>query len=84
MILTVHVEDAPSYDVGPEIWQQPLADAIVAEAEMVADYAGPEVLEWFSDRGQLRERTIAEMTAALVHAGDTYRSRDGVLYSLSN
>jgi hypothetical protein len=30
MILTVHIQGAPSYDIGDEIWQQSLADAIPA------------------------------------------------------
>ena len=36
MILKIHVPDAPSYDVGDEIWQESLAEAIRAEAEVVA------------------------------------------------
>jgi hypothetical protein len=45
MILKVHVQGAASYDIGDEIWQEPLADAINAEAEMIAGYAGADVLE---------------------------------------
>jgi hypothetical protein len=40
MILNVHVPGASCY----EIWQQPLEEAIGAEAETIADYAGPELL----------------------------------------
>jgi len=49
MILNVHVPGASCYEVGEEIWQQPLAEAMRAEAmraeaETIADYAGPELL----------------------------------------
>jgi hypothetical protein len=40
MILKVHLDGTASYDVGDEIWQDPLADAIHAEAETIAGYAG--------------------------------------------
>ena len=33
MILKAHLEGAASYDVGDEIWQVALGDAIQAEAE---------------------------------------------------
>jgi hypothetical protein len=40
MILKVHVHGACPYDIGDEIWQEPLADVIAAEAETIAGYAG--------------------------------------------
>jgi hypothetical protein len=40
MILKVHLDAAASYDVGNEIWQQSLADAIHAEAQTISSYAG--------------------------------------------
>lgn len=43
MILAVHVQGAPSYDIGDELWQASLADAVRAEAEIIAGYAGPEL-----------------------------------------
>jgi hypothetical protein len=84
MALIVHVDGAPRYAVGDEIWHQALADAIVAEAETIAAYAGPELLDTpgRSGRKALRDRVVAEMTAALRSAGDRYRAPDGVLYSL--
>jgi hypothetical protein len=44
MILKVHLQDAASYDVGHEIWHGSLADAIQAEAETIASYAGSDLL----------------------------------------
>jgi hypothetical protein len=86
MILNVHVPGAHPYDVGDEIWQEPLEDAIRAEAETIAGYAGSELLESpdQSHRDALQDRVIAEMTRALVGVGDTYRAPDGVLYSLTD
>jgi hypothetical protein len=86
MILTVHVPGAPSYDIGDEIWQEPLADAIRSEADTIADHAGPELLPSpdQAHRDALRERIILDMTTALVRAGDRYRAPDGVLYSLTD
>jgi hypothetical protein len=85
MILKVHVHGAPSYDVGDEIWQQSLADAIREEAEVIANHAGPELLALTEQelRSVLRGRIIAAMTEALVDVGDSYRAPDGVHYSVS-
>ena len=44
MILNVHFPGASGYEIGDEIWQQPLEEAISAEAETIADYAGPALL----------------------------------------
>jgi hypothetical protein len=84
MILKVHLQGAASYDIGDEIWQESLADAIYAEAETVAGYAGSELLESQDEahRDALRDRIVDEMTSALVIVGDRYRAPDGVLYSL--
>src|SRR5579863_9187420 len=84
MILRVHVPGAASYEIGDEIWQQSLADAIGTEADTIAGCIGSDPLE--SPGGEHRERLlnrlIAEMTAALVAVGDRYRAPDGVVYSL--
>ena len=84
MILTVHLAGAASYDVGDEIWQEPLADALHAEAETIAGYAGSDLLESpdQAHRDALRDQIVDEMTCALVRVGDRYRAPDGVLYSL--
>ena len=84
MILKVHLQGAASYDVGDEIWQESLADAIHAEAETIAGYAGSDLLESpdQAHRDALRDRLVDEMTSALVSVGDRYRAPDGVLYSL--
>jgi hypothetical protein len=84
MIVKVHLEGAASYDVGDEMWQESLADAIHAEAETIAGYAGSNLLESpdQAHRDALRERLVDEMTSALVSVGDSYRAPDGVLYSL--
>ena len=84
MILKVHLDGAATRDVGDEIWQESLVDAIHAEAERSASYAGSDLLH-LSDqahRNALRHRLVGEMTAALVSVGDRYRAPDGVLYAL--
>lgn len=66
MILRVHVPGAPEYEIGDEIWQQPLADAIAAEAQTIAHYAGPELLQSPDQvhRDALRDEVIRDMTRA--------------------
>ena len=84
MMLKIHLHGAEPYEIGPEIWQQPLADAIRAEAETIAADAGSDLLESPDQkhRDQLRDRIIAEMTEALRQTEDTYTALDGVRYSL--
>ena len=36
MILKVHLDGAPCYEIGDEIWQDSLEDAIRSEAELIA------------------------------------------------
>jgi hypothetical protein len=86
LILQVHVPGAEPYELGDEIWQQSLPDAIRAEAEIIADYAGTHLLHLPGRAGRvaLRGRVIAEMTAALRHAGDSYTAPDGVAYTLTD
>jgi hypothetical protein len=86
LILHVHLDGAEPYELDDEVWQQSLADAIRAEAETIADYAGPDLLRLSgqADRAVVRNSVIAEMTAALRHAGDTYTAPDGVAYTLTN
>jgi hypothetical protein len=83
MILTTHLSSSQPHDVGNEIWQEPLADVIRAEAEMIAGYAGAELLG-AGTRDALRERIISEMTVALVSEGDTYQAPDNVVYTLND
>jgi hypothetical protein len=85
MVLNVHVRGATSYEVGDEIWQESLADAIRAEAESIAADAGADLLESpdQAHRDALRDRLTVAMTAALAQIEDQYTSPDGVLYSLS-
>jgi len=75
---------AASYDVGDEIWQESLADAIRAEAETIAGYAGSDLLGSpdQAHRDAPRDRIVDEMRSALVSIGDFYRAPDGVAYSL--
>jgi hypothetical protein len=80
MILKLHRDGAASYDVGDEIWQVALSDAIQAEAECIVCSAGSDLLE--SGHNQLRDRIVAEMSEALSQVGDAYRAPDGILYSL--
>ena len=85
MVLNIHVPGATPYEIGDEIWQESLTDAIRAEAEIIAAYAGADLLESpdQAHRDALRDRLTVEMTAALAQIGDQYRSPDGVLYSLT-
>jgi hypothetical protein len=85
LILRVHAPGAEPYEIGDEIWQQSLAEAIEAEARTIAEDADVALLEDSSEasRTELREQVIADMTAALVRAGDTYLAPDGVRYSLA-
>ena len=69
MILKVHLYGAASYDVGDEIWEEPLAGALHAEAEMIAGYAGPT-----SSSGPIR--TIAT-PCAIDRARDDVRTGEG-------
>jgi hypothetical protein len=84
MILRIHVQGAHDYDIGDEIWQQSLEEAIAGEAETIAGYAGSDLLESPDEarRDALRDQIIVEMTSALVDIGDEYRAPDGVRYSL--
>ena len=84
MILKVHLQGGASFDVGDEIWQESLTDAIRAEADTIAGYTGSELPESQdrADRDALRDRIVDEMTSALVSVGDRYRALDGVRYSL--
>lgn len=45
LILYVHVSGAQPYQIGDEIWQHSLADAITAEASTIAEDAGSDLLE---------------------------------------
>ena len=73
------------YEIGDEIWQQSLAEAIEAEAQAIANDAGADQLEDATEasRNQLRDQVIADMTGALQRAGDTYRGPDGIHYALT-
>jgi hypothetical protein len=84
VILHVHLPGAHAYQVGDEIWDEPLGDVIRAEADAIAASAGCEQLAALghADRGGLRDQIIAEMTLALRGPGDCYRAPDGVLYTL--
>jgi hypothetical protein len=86
MILNVHVPGVPCYEIGEEIWEQPLAEAISAEAETIAGYAGPELLPSPSQaqRAALCDRIAAEMTSLLTQVGDVYTAPDGVVCSLTD
>jgi hypothetical protein len=83
MILKTRLSGSQFHEVGDEIWQEPLADVIRAEADMIANYAGAELLG-AATRDALRERIISEMTAALVSEGDTYQAPDNIVYTLND
>ena len=84
LILQVHIPGIEPYEIGGEIWQQSIAEAIEAEADAIAMAAGAELLPDPSEASRvgLRARVIAEMTDALTVPGDRYAAPNGVLYSL--
>ena len=84
MILRLHIPGAPQYEIGDEIWQQALADAIAAEAQTIADHARSALLQSpdQTHRDALHYQIIHDMTRALVGVGDEYQAPDGVRYSL--
>jgi hypothetical protein len=86
MILRVHVPGAHDYEIGDEIWQVSLADAIDAEADTIAGNAAAELLEAPDQehRDALRDRIVVEMTSMLVSIGDRYTAPDGVIYTLAD
>jgi hypothetical protein len=86
LVLQVHLAGAEPYELGDEIWQQSLPDAIRVEAETIADYADRDLLPLPGQAGRVavRDGIVAEMTAALWHAGDTYTAPDGIAYTLTN
>ena len=86
LILQVHLAGADPYQLGDEIWQQSLSDATRAEAEIIADHAGPDLLPVPSPaaRVALRDRIVAEMTAALQQIGDTNTAPDHVAHTLTD
>ena len=85
LILRVHLPGARSYELGDEIWQTALPEAIAEEADAIVLAAGGELLRepTTACREQLRARVITEMTTALYQAGDTYTAPDGVTYSIT-
>ena len=76
MILKVHIHRARPHDIGDEIWQPPLADAIAAEAETIAGYVGSDLLTSPDQarRDAVRDAIISEMTSGLVSVGDKHRA----------
>ena len=84
LILRVGLPGVEPYEIGPEIWQVSLSDAIGDEADAIAYAATAELLDESAPAGRdrLRDRVIHEMTAALIHAGDSYTAPDGVGYEL--
>jgi hypothetical protein len=86
MILRVHVPGAHDHEIGDEIWQVSLADAIDAEADTIAGNAGAELLAATDQahRDILRDRIVADMTSTLVSVGDRYQAPDGVIYTLAD
>ena len=83
-ILRVNLPGVAPYEIGPEIWQVSIADAIGDGADAIAYAATAELLDEPTPAGakRLRDRVIEEMTAALAAAGDTYTAPEGVGYEL--
>jgi hypothetical protein len=84
VILRVHIHGGPEYEIGNEIWHQSLAEVIATEAQTIAGYAAPALLDSpdQAHRDTLREQIICDMGRALVGVGDEYQAPDGVRYSL--
>jgi hypothetical protein len=84
MLLVLDAPGAEARTVGDEIWEQPLADAIRSEAQIVADYATEQLLEscGCGSRRDFASWLTAEMLRTLRGPGDSYLAPDGVMYSL--
>jgi hypothetical protein len=84
MILKVDVAGASWHDIGEELWQESLTEALRAEAQVIAQEIAFALPDAHAPKRQawLLRRLLAEMTEALVGAGDSYQAPDGVLYSL--
>jgi hypothetical protein len=84
LTLRVDLPGAPPREIGDEIWQVDLADAIAEEADAIAYAASAELLgePTTACQDRLRDRVFAEMSVALLAAGDTYTAPDGTAYAL--
>jgi hypothetical protein len=73
LILRVHVPSA-AHEVGDEIGQVALVEAIATQADQIADKPGTDLLAQPNDacHEALRAHVVTEMTAALTHAASTY------------
>ena len=75
MVLNIHLPGATPHDLGDEIWQESLANAIRAEAEIIAACAGADLLE------SQRPRSAADMTA--MPSGRRYAAGPVVMTAVS-
>jgi hypothetical protein len=80
LILYVDLPGVHPYEIGPEIWQVPIADAIGDEADAIAyastaDHLGEPTP---ADHDRLRDRVVAEMTGALTACATRSPSSPGL------
>jgi hypothetical protein len=80
MLLTNTI-DPIAHNIGDEIWQTALSDAIRCQAEKTAHHVPPTNIR-HSDQPQLVDLIAEDMTAQLRTIGDTYTAVDGVIYTL--
>ena len=83
MILKVHLQDAPCYEIGDEIWQQPLADAIAPKPRPSPPAREPTCSSPTSESGR-PARPDHRRHDRSARATETIHGADGVLYSLTD
>ena len=84
MLLRMGIPGVSPHEIGDEIWNEALVDAIEAEAEALARRAAPAILQVTNSgaREILRRRVASDMTVTLRSVGDRYLGPDGTLYWL--
>jgi hypothetical protein len=80
MILTNSIDPTVS-QIGNEIWDTPLTDAIRAEAEETAYHVPTSIIRLIGHE-RLIARIAHDMSIHLRCIGDTYTAPDGVIYTL--
>jgi hypothetical protein len=82
MFLSADLEGVPTYEIGEEIWQVSLEEAVRTEVDAMAEY--PVTPEHRAlGRATLAASLSESMLIALTTIGDTWMSPDGVRYVLA-
>jgi hypothetical protein len=81
IVLVGDLAGMASHEIGDEIWQETLEDAIASEAAAMVEHETAHPSSPL-DRTRREAALAADMRAALQRIGDTYTAPDGVRYSL--